>query len=108
MRRNWQPINLSNFAPNFAIFQPNLNLKAHSYLSAAGRLHMLADCGLNQGMNVIKGLLHPLEFVQLFQQICSDALVEKRIAQLTICLIVHLLNCGIVQLVLVEFDFCSV
>ena len=49
MRRNWQPINLRNFAANFAIFQPNLHLKAHSYLSAAGRLHMLADCGLDQG-----------------------------------------------------------
>ena len=47
MRRNWQPINLSNFVANFAIFQPNLHLKAHSYLSAAGRLHMLADCGLD-------------------------------------------------------------
>ena len=27
--------NLSNFAANFAIFKPNLNLKAHSYLVAA-------------------------------------------------------------------------
>ena len=72
---------------------------------------MLANCSLNQGMNVIKGLrklLHHLEFVQLFQQFCSDALVGNRIAQLTICLIVPLLNCSINELVLVEFDFCSV
>ena len=55
---------------------------------------MLANSGLNQGMNV-KGLLHPLEFVQLFKQSCSVALVEKRIDQLPVCLIVQLLNCTI-------------
>ena len=43
-----------NFVANFAIFQPNLHLKAHSYLSAAGRLHMLANCGLDQGRKVVR------------------------------------------------------
>ena len=61
---NWQPINLSNFAPNFAICQPNLHLKAHSYLSAAGRLHMLADRGLDCRWIDHYGLveLPPVEF----------------------------------------------
>ena len=89
MRRNWQPINLSNFAANFAIFQPNLHLRAHSYLSAAGRLQMLTNCSLNQGMmNVIKGLrklLHHLEFVQLFQQFCWGAPVQKGVVGFPIC-----------------------
>ena len=49
MRRNWQPINLSNFAADFAIFQPNLHLTAHSYLSAAGRLHMLNVAWIKEG-----------------------------------------------------------
>ena len=51
---NWQPSNLSNFATNFAIFQPNLHLTAHSYLSAAGRLHMLDNCGLDEGRKVVR------------------------------------------------------
>ena len=62
MRRNWQPINLSNFAADFAIFQPNLHLTAHSYLSAAGRLHMLAKCGLDQGRKVVRTTIVQLDF----------------------------------------------
>ena len=74
MRRNWQPINLRNFAANFAIFQPNLHLKAHSYLSAAGRLHLLSCSKIQRRMLLKEYLLNcymfswlvvQLDFVQL-------------------------------------------
>ena len=65
MRRNWQPINLCNFAADFAIFQPNLHLTAHSYLSAAGRLHMLANVVWvkEESCQDLRKLLHPSELM---------------------------------------------
>ena len=74
MRRNWQPINQNNFEANFAIFQPNLHLKAHSYLSAAGRLHLLSCSKIERRMLLKEYLLNcymfswqvvQLDFVQL-------------------------------------------
>ena len=84
MRRNWQPINPSIFAPNFAIFQPNLHLTAHSFLSAAGRLCMLANCGLDQGWNLFN-CSNNFVGVHLFKRELLDSLFVQKFS----CSIVH-------------------
>ena len=82
MRRNWQPINPSNFATNFAIFQLNMHLKAHSYLSAAGRLHLLSCSKIQRRMLLKEYLLNCYMFSWLVVQLYF---VQLLLVELSTC-----------------------
>ena len=110
MRRNWQPINPSNFATNFAIFQPNLHLTAHSYLSAAGRLHMLANCGFDHPCLDVTtcSIQHLFNCCSIFVQmhLFSGYLINQIFVQLSTCSIDFLFNRFLFSWFFVQW-FCS-